>query len=178
MNVKSQVGSTYQNISSLEITGLKSLSSLRWTTKILTQNDRKKLLEQFFLHLFMNIFFFATGPILPSSLHAITTLLKPAQKGNFSATLYPHTPTSVMNIHTTKQQVTEPRHNFMFILTISRNIHTHRRMNVRMLMASCELQLFYSVHSALLNRWICPDVVFILLLSSSCSSLQAWARVL
>ncbi|XP_039997672.1 protein downstream neighbor of son homolog [Xiphias gladius] len=66
VNVKSQVGSTYQNISSLEI----------------------------------------TGPILPSSLHAITTLLRPSQKGNFSATLYTHTPTAVMNIYTTKQKYT------------------------------------------------------------------------
>lgn len=51
------------------------------------------------------------GPVLPSSLHAILTLLRPAQKGNFSAALYTHTPTAVMNIHSTKQQVT----------------HTHRR---------------------------------------------------
>uniref|UniRef100_H3C3Q2 Downstream neighbor of SON n=1 Tax=Tetraodon nigroviridis TaxID=99883 RepID=H3C3Q2_TETNG len=64
VNVKSQVGSVYQNISSLEI----------------------------------------TGPILPTSLHSITTLLRPAQKGNFSATLYTHTPTAVMNTHTTKDQ--------------------------------------------------------------------------
>ncbi|XP_031707968.1 protein downstream neighbor of son homolog [Anarrhichthys ocellatus] len=64
VNVKSQVGSTYQNISSLEI----------------------------------------TGPILPSSLHTVTTLLRSAQKGNFSAALYSHTPTAVMNTHTTKQQ--------------------------------------------------------------------------
>ncbi|XP_069377248.1 protein downstream neighbor of son homolog [Paralichthys olivaceus] len=63
VNVKSQVGSTFQNISSLEI----------------------------------------TGPILPSSLHTITTLLRPAQKGNYSATLYTHAPTAVMNISTTKQ---------------------------------------------------------------------------
>ncbi|XP_018560011.1 protein downstream neighbor of son homolog [Lates calcarifer] len=63
VNVKSQVGSTYQNISSLEI----------------------------------------TGPILPSSLHAITTLLRPSQKGNFSATLYTHAPTAVMNMHTKQQ---------------------------------------------------------------------------
>uniref|UniRef100_UPI0037E7ABB2 protein downstream neighbor of son homolog n=1 Tax=Semicossyphus pulcher TaxID=241346 RepID=UPI0037E7ABB2 len=62
VNVKSQVGSTYQNISSLEI----------------------------------------TGPILPSSLHAVTALLRPAQKGNFSATLYTHAPTAVMNTHTNK----------------------------------------------------------------------------
>ncbi|XP_077369763.1 protein downstream neighbor of son homolog isoform X2 [Festucalex cinctus] len=64
VNVKSQVGSDYQNMSSMEI----------------------------------------TGPILPSSLHAITTLLRPAQKGNFSATLYTHTPTAILNIHGTKQQ--------------------------------------------------------------------------
>ncbi|KAM6892840.1 protein downstream neighbor of son homolog [Lycodopsis pacificus] len=64
VNVKSQVGSTYRNISSLEI----------------------------------------TGPILPSSLHTVTTLLRSAQKGNFSAALYSHTPTAVMNTHTTKQQ--------------------------------------------------------------------------
>uniref|UniRef100_A0A3B4XLF0 DNA replication fork stabilization factor DONSON n=1 Tax=Seriola lalandi dorsalis TaxID=1841481 RepID=A0A3B4XLF0_SERLL len=57
VNVKTQVGSVYQNISSLEI----------------------------------------TGPVLPSSLHAITALLRPSQKGNFSATLYTHTPTAVMN---------------------------------------------------------------------------------
>ncbi|KAM3585679.1 uncharacterized protein V6R79_024380 [Siganus canaliculatus] len=64
VNVKSQVGSTYQNISSLEI----------------------------------------TGPILPSTLHTVTTLLRPAQKGNFSATLYTHAPTAVMNTHSTKEQ--------------------------------------------------------------------------
>ncbi|XP_044201371.1 protein downstream neighbor of son homolog [Thunnus albacares] len=64
VNVKSQVGSTYQNISSLEI----------------------------------------TGPILPSSLHTITNLLRPAQKGNFSAALYSHTPTAVMNIHINDKQ--------------------------------------------------------------------------
>nr|XP_019959395.1 PREDICTED: protein downstream neighbor of son homolog [Paralichthys olivaceus] len=45
----------------------------------------------------------AEGPILPSSLHTITTLLRPAQKGNYSATLYTHAPTAVMNISTTKQ---------------------------------------------------------------------------
>ncbi|XP_008288250.1 protein downstream neighbor of son homolog [Stegastes partitus] len=67
VNVKSQVGSTYQNISSLEI----------------------------------------TGPILPSSLHTITTLLRPAQKGNFSASLYTHAPTAVMNIQSAKQQVAD-----------------------------------------------------------------------
>ncbi|XP_072289408.1 protein downstream neighbor of son homolog [Eucyclogobius newberryi] len=59
VNVKSQVGMGYQNISSLEV----------------------------------------TGPILPSSLHSITALLRPAQKGNFSAALYTHAPTAVMNVH-------------------------------------------------------------------------------
>ncbi|XP_029930649.1 protein downstream neighbor of son homolog [Myripristis murdjan] len=63
VNAKTQVGSSYQDISSLEI----------------------------------------TGPVLPSSLHAITTLLRPAQKGGFSAALYTHAPTAVMNTHTTKQ---------------------------------------------------------------------------
>lgn len=46
-----------------------------------------------------------SGPILPSSLHTVTTLLRPAQKGNFSATLYTHAPTAVMNTHTTQQLV-------------------------------------------------------------------------
>ncbi|XP_041834715.1 protein downstream neighbor of son homolog [Melanotaenia boesemani] len=64
VNAKSQVGSTYQNISSLEL----------------------------------------TGPILPSSLHAITTLLRPAQKGNFSAVLYTHPPSAVMNVNSRNQQ--------------------------------------------------------------------------
>ncbi|MEQ2240243.1 hypothetical protein ILYODFUR_012857 [Ilyodon furcidens] len=45
-----------------------------------------------------------TGPILPSSLHAITALLQTAQKGNFSAALYTHTPTAVMNIETSQEQ--------------------------------------------------------------------------
>ncbi|MEQ2286524.1 hypothetical protein AMECASPLE_003269 [Ameca splendens] len=45
-----------------------------------------------------------TGPILPSSLHAITALLQTAQKGNFSAALYTHTPTAVMNIETCQEQ--------------------------------------------------------------------------
>ncbi|KAF3857319.1 hypothetical protein F7725_009178 [Dissostichus mawsoni] len=65
VNVKSQIGGSYQDISSLEI----------------------------------------TGPILPSSLHTITNLLRPAQKGNFSSALYTHTPTAVMNTHTMEQQL-------------------------------------------------------------------------
>ncbi|XP_068560763.1 protein downstream neighbor of son homolog [Cebidichthys violaceus] len=66
VNVRSQVGSSYQSIGSVEV----------------------------------------TGPILPSSLHTITTLLRSAQKGNFSAALYTHTPTAVMNTHTAEQQGT------------------------------------------------------------------------
>ncbi|XP_044044329.1 protein downstream neighbor of son homolog isoform X2 [Siniperca chuatsi] len=66
VNVKSRVGSTFQNISTLEI----------------------------------------TGPVLPSSLCTVATLLRSAQKGNFSAALYTHIPSAVMNTHTTKQQYT------------------------------------------------------------------------
>lgn len=66
VNVKSQVGMGYQNVSSLEI----------------------------------------TGPILPSTLHTITSLLRPAQKGNFSAALYTHAPTAVLNVHQSNTQST------------------------------------------------------------------------
>ncbi|KAM9820869.1 protein downstream neighbor of Son [Neosynchiropus ocellatus] len=64
VNVQSQVGTTYQNISSLEI----------------------------------------SGPVLPSALHTITTLLQRSQRGNFSASLYTHAPTAVMNVHSSTQQ--------------------------------------------------------------------------
>ncbi|NXX06887.1 DONS protein, partial [Larus smithsonianus] len=37
------------------------------------------------------------GPIMPHSLHALTTLLKAAQRGAFSAVLYTHEPTAVFN---------------------------------------------------------------------------------
>ncbi|NWX15411.1 DONS protein, partial [Aegotheles bennettii] len=37
------------------------------------------------------------GPVMPHSLHSLTTLLKPAQKGTFSAVLYTHEPTAVFN---------------------------------------------------------------------------------
>ncbi|NXY89501.1 DONS protein, partial [Alcedo cyanopectus] len=37
------------------------------------------------------------GPILPHSLHSLTMLLRPAQKGQFSAVLYTHEPTAVFN---------------------------------------------------------------------------------
>ncbi|NXG83834.1 DONS protein, partial [Stercorarius parasiticus] len=37
------------------------------------------------------------GPVMPHSLHALTMLLKAAQKGAFSAVLYTHEPTAVFN---------------------------------------------------------------------------------
>lgn len=98
MNVRSQVGSSYQNISSLEITG--------------TQLDKQTFVSYQFSAptVCVSVQYTCTchtaGPVLPSSLHAILTLLRPAQKGNFSAALYTHTPTAVMNVHSTKQQVT------------------------------------------------------------------------
>uniref|UniRef100_A0A672LJ85 DNA replication fork stabilization factor DONSON n=1 Tax=Sinocyclocheilus grahami TaxID=75366 RepID=A0A672LJ85_SINGR len=39
-----------------------------------------------------------TGPIMPHTLHALTQLLKPAQKGEFSVGLYTHEPTAVLNV--------------------------------------------------------------------------------
>ncbi|CAL8290953.1 unnamed protein product [Lota lota] len=48
-----------------------------------------------------------TGPILPSSLHAITRLLRPAQRGGFSGALYTHPPTAVLNTHTAREPVGE-----------------------------------------------------------------------
>lgn len=39
------------------------------------------------------------GPILPHALHSLTTLLKSAQGGAFSAVLYTHEPTAVFNTH-------------------------------------------------------------------------------
>uniref|UniRef100_A0A3P9M9H3 Downstream neighbor of SON n=1 Tax=Oryzias latipes TaxID=8090 RepID=A0A3P9M9H3_ORYLA len=59
VNVKNQIKSGFQNVSSLEI----------------------------------------AGPVLPSSVHAIIGLLRSAQKGNFSASLYTHAPTAVMNVN-------------------------------------------------------------------------------
>ncbi|KAJ8283127.1 hypothetical protein COCON_G00056460 [Conger conger] len=38
-----------------------------------------------------------TGPVMPHALHALTLLLRPAQRGAFSTTLYPHEPTAVFN---------------------------------------------------------------------------------
>ncbi|KFW69878.1 Protein downstream neighbor of Son, partial [Pygoscelis adeliae] len=37
------------------------------------------------------------GPVMPHSLHSLTTLLKSAQRGAFSAVLYTHEPTAVFN---------------------------------------------------------------------------------
>uniref|UniRef100_A0A8B9DS99 Downstream neighbor of SON n=1 Tax=Anser cygnoides TaxID=8845 RepID=A0A8B9DS99_ANSCY len=37
------------------------------------------------------------GPVMPHSLHSLTTLLKAAQRGAFSAVLYTHEPTAVFN---------------------------------------------------------------------------------
>ncbi|KAG1937971.1 Downstream Neighbor of SoN [Pimephales promelas] len=39
-----------------------------------------------------------TGPIMPHTLHALTQLLRPAQRGEFSAGLYTHEPTAVLNV--------------------------------------------------------------------------------
>lgn len=95
VNVKSRVGSTYQNISSLEVTGtrlqglISSAGNLFCSWKMTAFRSPP----------------LSAGPILPSTLHTITTLLKPAQKGNFSATLYTHGPTAIMNTHGSKDQV-------------------------------------------------------------------------
>uniref|UniRef100_A0A8C6X044 Downstream neighbor of SON n=1 Tax=Neogobius melanostomus TaxID=47308 RepID=A0A8C6X044_9GOBI len=89
VNVKSQVGMGYQNISSLEI----------------------------------------TGPILPSALHGITSLLRPAQKGNFSATLYTHAPTAVMNTHQSSAQVTHTMHKLQTPSTLGKTALSHINMN-------------------------------------------------
>lgn len=108
MNVRRQVGSSYQNISSLEITG--------------TQLDKQTFVSYQFSAptVCVSVQYTCTchtaGPVLPSSLHAILTLLRPAQKGNFSAALYTHTPTAVMNVHGTKQQVTHRKHEAAFCL--------------------------------------------------------------
>ncbi|XP_012997467.1 protein downstream neighbor of Son isoform X2 [Cavia porcellus] len=39
-----------------------------------------------------------TGPIMPHTLHYLTSLLRSSQSGSFSAGLYPHEPTTVFNI--------------------------------------------------------------------------------
>ncbi|XP_038835752.1 protein downstream neighbor of son homolog [Salvelinus namaycush] len=48
-----------------------------------------------------------TGPIMPHSLHALTRLLRPAQRGGFSTALYTHEPTAVLNTHTTTREQAE-----------------------------------------------------------------------
>uniref|UniRef100_A0A4W3J7M4 DNA replication fork stabilization factor DONSON n=1 Tax=Callorhinchus milii TaxID=7868 RepID=A0A4W3J7M4_CALMI len=45
-----------------------------------------------------------TGPIMPNSLHALTLMLKSAQRGKFTANLYTHEPTSVFNVDLKLQQ--------------------------------------------------------------------------
>ncbi|XP_010884489.2 protein downstream neighbor of son homolog [Esox lucius] len=45
-----------------------------------------------------------TGPIMPHSLHALTRLLRPAQRGGFSTVLYTHEPSAVLNTHTATEQ--------------------------------------------------------------------------
>ncbi|CAL1598253.1 unnamed protein product [Knipowitschia caucasica] len=67
VNVKSQVGAGFQNISSLEV----------------------------------------KGPVMPSSLHFMTALLRLSQKGNFSASLFTHAPTAVMNVHKNEEQIAD-----------------------------------------------------------------------
>lgn len=48
-----------------------------------------------------------TGPIMPHSLHALTRLLRPAQRGGFSTALYTHEPTAVLNTHTATREQAE-----------------------------------------------------------------------
>ncbi|XP_062303268.1 protein downstream neighbor of son homolog [Osmerus eperlanus] len=49
-----------------------------------------------------------TGPIMPHCLHAVTRLLRPAQRGGFSTALYTHEPTAVFNTHTATEPVQQP----------------------------------------------------------------------
>ncbi|XP_055786020.1 protein downstream neighbor of Son-like isoform X2 [Salvelinus fontinalis] len=51
-----------------------------------------------------------TGPIMPHSLHALTRLLRPAQRGGFSTALYTHEPTAVLNTHTTTREQVSHTH--------------------------------------------------------------------
>uniref|UniRef100_A0A8B9GPV1 Uncharacterized protein n=1 Tax=Astyanax mexicanus TaxID=7994 RepID=A0A8B9GPV1_ASTMX len=48
-----------------------------------------------------------TGPIMPHTVHALTQLLKPAQKGAFSVSLYTHEPSAVLNVPVTKPSESE-----------------------------------------------------------------------
>ncbi|KAL7845910.1 hypothetical protein AOLI_G00241020 [Acnodon oligacanthus] len=52
-----------------------------------------------------------TGPIMPHALHALTQLLKPAQKGGFSVSLYTHEPSVVLNVPVTKLSESDPQSN-------------------------------------------------------------------
>ncbi|KAM4700732.1 protein downstream neighbor of Son isoform 2-T2 [Discoglossus pictus] len=49
-----------------------------------------------------------TGPIMPHSLHSLTVLLSAAQRGSFSAGLYTHEPTAVLNTASNQQNSKEP----------------------------------------------------------------------
>uniref|UniRef100_H3AE63 DNA replication fork stabilization factor DONSON n=1 Tax=Latimeria chalumnae TaxID=7897 RepID=H3AE63_LATCH len=46
-----------------------------------------------------------TGPIMPHSVHSLTTLLKSAQRGAFSGVLYAHEPTAVFNTDARAEKV-------------------------------------------------------------------------
>ncbi|KAI2668811.1 hypothetical protein H4Q32_005620 [Labeo rohita] len=59
-----------------------------------------------------------TGPIMPHTLHALTQLLKPAQKGEFSVGLYTHEPTAVLNVPIS--QTPEPQQQEAFVQDLSR----------------------------------------------------------
>ncbi|XP_066517280.1 protein downstream neighbor of son homolog [Hoplias malabaricus] len=48
-----------------------------------------------------------TGPIMPHALHALTQLITPAQKGDFSVLLYTHEPSAVLNVPVPKPPETE-----------------------------------------------------------------------
>ncbi|XP_076839419.1 protein downstream neighbor of son homolog [Brachyhypopomus gauderio] len=48
-----------------------------------------------------------TGPIMPHTLHALTQLLRPAQRGEFSAVLYTHEPSAVLNVPSTNVPTTK-----------------------------------------------------------------------
>ncbi|KAI4885651.1 hypothetical protein NFI96_027540, partial [Prochilodus magdalenae] len=52
-----------------------------------------------------------TGPIMPHALHSLTQLLKPAQKGGFSASLYTHEPSAVLNVPVSKPSETDQQSN-------------------------------------------------------------------
>ncbi|CDQ97850.1 unnamed protein product [Oncorhynchus mykiss] len=47
---------------------------------------------------------------MPHSLHALTRLLRPAQRGGFSTALYTHEPTAVLNTHTTTREQVSHTH--------------------------------------------------------------------